>query len=143
MHLPCQTVMQKTWCPALVLPLGHIVIQLDKGVLALGEGSTHLSSCMHIASHAPLGPVIGAGIPGQPGEALQHGRSTAAAGDSEAHRHRRGARQRRSLKPSQMLISRDSLFYCSTFPANPGFPSSRETAILALRLQSLVHLAKT
>lgn len=37
---------------------------------------------------------------------------------------RQKAQQRKCLKPSEMLIFRDTLFYCSTFPAQPGFPSS-------------------
>ena len=35
-----------------------------------------------------------------------------------------------------MLISRDSIFYCSTFPAHPGFPSLRENPPLAPSLRS-------
>lgn len=39
---------------------------------------------------------------------------------------------RPSLKPSEVLISRASLFYCATFPAHAGFPSSREPLLPSL-----------
>ena len=41
-------------------------------------------------------------------------------------RGRRRAQHGTLLKPSDMLISRASLFYSSTFPAHAGFPSTRE-----------------
>ncbi len=34
-------------------------------------------------------------------------------------------------RPSEVLISRTSLFYCSSFPSRPGLPTSREMNPLA------------
>ena len=47
-----------------------------------------------------------------------------------ANTDRRRAQQGRALKPSDMPVSRASLFYSSTFPAHAGFPSTREGSLI-------------
>lgn len=130
MQLLCRHLMQGTYCPALV-PLAHQSLRdwstacSHSGRLYVNIGTVHRMRYVHDWS------TQFAETPGDLGKVQDHGHSAAAAADEEASRHR-VAQQRRSLKPSEMLIPRDSMFYCSTFPARPGFPSSRKPLLLAV-----------